>query len=244
MIFVEKPFGFVYETTNTVNNMKYIGKCIYGRINNWETYLGSGLYLKRAIKKYGKEKFVRVILVEAYSDIELNQLEVYYISKRNAVESREYYNIKMTSICGDCFTTNPNKEYIRSLRVKQMTGASNHQYGKPKTQKMIEAVKKKNSKAIIIDGIEYSSITAASVALSLYCTTISYRLDCANFPGYKRIVPKSPRPTNKHAAYKCQVNDVVYESIAKAAMAHGISTHAMRNRMYSHNFPDHHIIVE
>lgn len=179
MIFVEKPFGFVYETTNTINDMKYIGKCIYGRINNWETYVGSGLYLKRAIKKYGKEKFVRVILVEAYSDIELNQLEEHYISKRNAVESKEY-----------------------------------------------------------------SSINAASVALSLYSTTISYRLDCANFPGYKRIVPKSPRPTNKHAAYKCQVNDIVYESIAKAAMAHGISTHAMRNRMYSRNFPDHHIIVE
>lgn len=239
-----KPYGFVYETTNRINNMKYIGKCIYGRINNWETYLGSGLYLKRAIKKYGKENFIRVVIAEAYSEEELNQLEEYYIKERNAVDSPQYYNIKQTSIGGDCFTTNPKKEYIRSLRVKQMTGSSNHQYGKPKTKKMIESVKKANSKAVEIDGILYPSAAEASRTLSINTTTILYRLDSKNFPNYKRIVPKTEKPTHKTSAYRCEVQGVIYESIAKAALAHGISTHAMRLRMYSKNFPDHRIIEE
>lgn len=93
-----KKYGFVYETTNKVNGMKYIGKCIYSRKNNWETYLGSGVYLKRAIKKYGKSNFERIILAEADSEEELNELEEYYIKKYNAVESPNYYNVKYTSI--------------------------------------------------------------------------------------------------------------------------------------------------
>ena len=42
---------YIYLTTNTINNMKYIGKH-YGELN--DSYLGSGKILKRAIEKYGK----------------------------------------------------------------------------------------------------------------------------------------------------------------------------------------------
>ncbi|GKV69026.1 hypothetical protein NCCP2716_15240 [Sporosarcina sp. NCCP-2716] len=239
-----KPFGFVYETTNRINGMKYIGKCIYGRANNWETYLGSGVYLKRAIRKYGKENFARKILAEAYSDEELNVMEELFIEKRNAVESPDYYNIKLTSIGGDCFTTNPDKEKIRSMRVKQMTGSSNHQFGKKKTARMIESVVQANSRAIIIDGIHYCSAAEASRRLSINTTTIMYRLDSDNFPDYQRLSPKNKKPTHKSAAYKCVVKGITYESIAKAAIAHNISTHAMRMRMYSKTFPDHYIVAE
>ncbi|WP_425411978.1 hypothetical protein [Lysinibacillus contaminans] len=72
---ISNAYGFIYETINKINGKKYIGKCIYDRINNWENYLGSGVYLKRAIKKYGKENFEKKIICIAYSDDELNQLE-------------------------------------------------------------------------------------------------------------------------------------------------------------------------
>ena len=58
----ENYFGFIYETTNLLNNKKYIGKCIFSRKNDWKSYLGSGIYLKRAIKKLVRENIRRKIL--------------------------------------------------------------------------------------------------------------------------------------------------------------------------------------
>lgn len=130
-----KSIGFIYETKNKINGMKYIGKCIYARQNNWKTYLGSGKYLKRAIEFYGRENFERKILAEAYTIEQLNQLDEFFIQYFNAVNSAEYYNLKFTAIGGDIFTNHPEKEKIRQMRVKQMSGEGNHQYGKPKTKK-------------------------------------------------------------------------------------------------------------
>ena len=48
-------YGYIYLTTNLVNDMKYIGQRKYGQP---EPYLGSGVYLKRAIKKYGQINFI------------------------------------------------------------------------------------------------------------------------------------------------------------------------------------------
>ncbi|MGR5910647.1 hypothetical protein ACT7C4_21190 [Bacillus pacificus] len=63
--------------------------------------------------------------------------------------------MKLTAIGGDIFTNNPRKEEIREIRRKQMSGKGNHQYGKAKTIKMIEAVKQANSRAVIVEGIYY-----------------------------------------------------------------------------------------
>jgi group I intron endonuclease len=50
----------VYQTTNLINNMTYIGSHQTEDLN--DGYLGSGKHLKRAIKKYGKENFKFEIL--------------------------------------------------------------------------------------------------------------------------------------------------------------------------------------
>lgn len=109
---------------------------------------------------------------------------------------------------------------------------------------MIDSVKKANSRAVMIDNVEYSSGREAAKLLNIKTTTLYYRLGSEYFPTYKRLYAKADRSTNVKNAYKCQVGDTLYESIAKAAKAHGISTHSMRNRMYSKNFPDHFIIKE
>ena len=57
-------YGFIYITTNNVNGKKYIGqKKYYG---NHEVYIGSGVELKNAINKYGKENFTREIIESGY----------------------------------------------------------------------------------------------------------------------------------------------------------------------------------
>ena len=102
--------GFIYETTNQINGMKYIGQCRFDRINGWENYLGSGTYIKRAIKKYCAENFSRRMLFLAIDQRELDDLEVQSIEVYRAVESDSYYNLKKTAKGGDTFNTNPRKE--------------------------------------------------------------------------------------------------------------------------------------
>ena len=67
---------FIYLTTNTINGKRYVGK------TNGKNpkYLGSGLNLDRAIKKYGIENFVREILEEADESV-INEREVFWIAK-------------------------------------------------------------------------------------------------------------------------------------------------------------------
>ena len=185
-----KPIGAVYVTTCSVNGKKYIGKFLYDRINDWEKYLGSGRYLREDIKKYGKDKFIKEIIKNYYTTEELEKAEEELILKTNAVYDDNYYNVKLSSVGGDIFTTNPRKEELREMRKQQMSGQGNHQYGKPKTEKMISSVKKANSRAIEIDGIKYESTSKASRTLGIGHTTIGYRLDSDNYPEYKRLTPR------------------------------------------------------
>ena len=76
-------------TKNIINNKKYIGQ----DSNNNPEYLGSGFLLKKAISKYGKESFEKIILEKCNSKEELDCLEKFWINKYNAVKNDEFYNI-------------------------------------------------------------------------------------------------------------------------------------------------------
>lgn len=78
----------VYKTTNLINNKIYVGK----DSNDNPNYLGSGLYLKRAIKKYGKENFKKETL-EVCDLSNINEREIYWISKLNSRNNDIGYNI-------------------------------------------------------------------------------------------------------------------------------------------------------
>lgn len=79
----------IYITTNIINGKKYIGK---DERNN-PNYLGSGIELKLAIKKYGKQNFIKETLAETINRYELQELEKYYIDYYNAQKSSIFYNI-------------------------------------------------------------------------------------------------------------------------------------------------------
>jgi len=55
-----KKTHIIYKIINTVNNKIYIGKHSTGNIG--DGYLGSGIIILRAIKKYGIDKFEKEIL--------------------------------------------------------------------------------------------------------------------------------------------------------------------------------------
>ncbi|AII28050.1 homing endonuclease [Bacillus phage Bobb] len=87
-----KCFGFIYVTINNLTGKKYLGLHTTWR----RDYIGSGNYLKAAIKKYGKENFTRYIIDTADSYEELCYLESHYITEafgENIAESKDWYNI-------------------------------------------------------------------------------------------------------------------------------------------------------
>ena len=86
-------FGFIYITTNLINNKHYVGQRKIRGNNSDNLYLGSGKLLTCAIRKYGKENFVREILDYADSQEELDYLEDYYIELNQATTNPFFYNI-------------------------------------------------------------------------------------------------------------------------------------------------------
>lgn len=79
----------IYKITNLINNKIYIGK---NETKN-DSYYGSGLLIKRAIKKYGKENFNKEILEECSSKEELNEREKFWINELNSNDILIGYNI-------------------------------------------------------------------------------------------------------------------------------------------------------
>ncbi len=79
----------IYCTKNLINGKIYIGQ---DRYNN-PKYFGSGLKLKQAIKKYGKNNFEKSILQECHSLEELNKAEKYWIKELKSQNRNIGYNI-------------------------------------------------------------------------------------------------------------------------------------------------------
>lgn len=84
---------YVYITTNLVNGKKYIGVSVRKDNKYRETYLGSGVRLKKAIEKYGIENFKKEIIKEFSTAKEARDYERQYIEECNAIKDPNYYNL-------------------------------------------------------------------------------------------------------------------------------------------------------
>jgi hypothetical protein len=79
----------IYKTINQINGKWYIGK----DASNRSYYLGSGKALRNALKKYGKQNFIKVILEECTDLIHLSIREKHWISITSATTNSMSYNI-------------------------------------------------------------------------------------------------------------------------------------------------------
>lgn len=84
-------YGYIYKTTNLVNNKIYIGQHKSSTFNF--KYKGSGTILREAFKKYEKENFHVEILEVCETQEELNEKEIYYIDLYNSRNPDIGYNI-------------------------------------------------------------------------------------------------------------------------------------------------------
>jgi group I intron endonuclease len=85
-------YYIVYKTTNLINNMYYVG--CHQTNNLHDGYIGSGKYLKRAIKKYGIKNFKFEILYLLSSKDEMFKTEKKIVNE-SLVKDPMSYNLKI-----------------------------------------------------------------------------------------------------------------------------------------------------
>lgn len=83
-------FYTVYKTTNKLNGKSYVGKHITDNPN--DNYLGSGSILRRAIKRYGVESFLKEVLFVFDNEQEMNDKEAEIVTESWCL-SDDTYNV-------------------------------------------------------------------------------------------------------------------------------------------------------
>lgn len=126
-----KIYGIIYITTCLVNGKVYIGQTI-----RWQdkSYLGSGVALCEAVKKYGRSKFKRKILKVCYNQRQLDAWEMIMIRKYNSTDKSIGYNV-LPGTANEFGQVNPSKlpevvEKIRKKKKDKWGGENCYWYGK------------------------------------------------------------------------------------------------------------------
>lgn len=81
---------YVYQITNTLNDMIYVG--VHKSTDPNDSYMGSGVHIKNAIKKYGIENFKKEILFE-FDNAEDAYAKEAEIVNREFLSRNDVYNI-------------------------------------------------------------------------------------------------------------------------------------------------------
>lgn len=128
----------IYKTINLVNGKIYIGK----NKNCDGDYLGSGVLIRRAIKKYGKENFKKEIIDTATTVEELNEKEIFWIDKLNSKDKTIGYNLADGGDGGDLISNSSKKEHFLEY-CRNRKGEKNGMYGRKHSPESIKKMKEK-----------------------------------------------------------------------------------------------------
>jgi len=122
----------IYKTINKINKKIYIGKDTHNDPN----YLGSGVSLNMAIKKYGKENFVKEVIDNCTTLDELNIKEAYWINLFNSTNKKIGYNLTNGGEGGDTrkFYSKKQKElYKNKMSLSMKSSEKYNDFVKNKT---------------------------------------------------------------------------------------------------------------
>ena len=106
----------IYKITNNLNGKIYIGKHKTDDLN--DGYMGSGVAIKKAIKKYGVENFTKEILFDVYGEDLMNFLEEAIVDEA-FVARKDTYNIDLGGEGGGTFGNKSKLGQKDSLETRQ-----------------------------------------------------------------------------------------------------------------------------
>ena len=129
----------IYKITNLLNGYIYIGQDKLDR----NYYYGSGIRIKRALKKYGKKNFIKDILCYCFSIEELSEKEKYWIKYFKDLN----YNLYNITKGGRGF----QKKHTKESKEKIKKNNARYWLNKHHSEKTIEKIKKARAKQIITE---------------------------------------------------------------------------------------------
>lgn len=130
----------VYKTINLVNNKFYIGQ----DSKDDPSYLGSGVKIKNAIKKYGRNNFRKEIIESDIENLEkLNEREIYWINFYWETSSHIMYNIAKHRFGGVSTGFRTKEHYQKIVETRRKNGSYIGLPGK-RSQEIKEKISKGN----------------------------------------------------------------------------------------------------
>ena len=227
---------YIYKTTNLTNGKVYIGKS--EKDFNRE-YLGSGVLLSKAIKKYGKENF-KVELIETCNTIEdLNNREKFWITENIG---KDCYNIAEGGT-GGWTIKNYNSKQLKKYKLKLSIAGKNREPMSDETRKKLSDANSgrfEGDAEVISNTIKKLWKDPNSIYNSLeYRKRLSDASKKRKWTDEtKRKISESRLGSKNWSATKIGVDDVIYETIKECAEEYKISPTAVSKRCKSKNFPN------
>jgi hypothetical protein len=140
-------YYFIYKIINVLDNKFYIG--IHQTNDLDDGYFGSGLLIKRSIKKHGKNNFKREIIEFCSNYEDLKSLEKKIITLDFIQENKGVcYNIQVGGSGGDNLSNHPNiKEIGEKIRKKALGRPGNRNWSHTEEAKISISEKNKHPKS-------------------------------------------------------------------------------------------------
>lgn len=221
----------LYRTTNLINSKIYVGVHKLADTTKSRNYLGSGLALKIAIEKYGKNNFTRTTLDEFAC------AEDAYLAETNMVNEEfikrpDTYNMKIGGMgCKGLALTDEHKAKISSsskgrvhtAEARAKMSASGRGKIISEEQRVKMRLASKGNKNCL--GRVHTPETKAKISASKIGKVHSLKT--------KTQMSVSTRGAKNYKSISVIINDVYHESASLAAKSEGLSHTTITNRARS-----------
>lgn len=225
----------IYKYTNLINGKVYIGqtKSSLNRRSQKDgrNYQGCR-HFYNAIQKYGWENFVPEILADNLTSDEANTLEIYYIDKYDSTNRQKGYNI---SFGGDNATMSEESKRIISQKAKEryVDKTKNPMYGKKHSS---DSLQKMSNNKIGENNPMYGKHLSEEAKRKQRETyerngsTHAYEWT-DDMRKQKSIQQKELCKTYICKVVKCVEDDLIFDSVTKAALYYNVSTSTLSGHL-------------
>lgn len=219
-------YGYIYKTTNLINNKIYIGQHKKSTFDN--KYYGSGKLINLAIKKYGIENF-KVELIDTANNLEeLTKKEYYYINFYKSSYEYGNYNLLNYNEKGIFKHNNKSKQQISStLKENYNTG------------KMTPYWKNKHLPKYMVDCLDVSNMRWYTNGEKTIYLSLNDSIPDGYYPGrvshFGHLMSKEARQKLSEIAKGRKLSEETKQKISKSQKGKKRNLDTKQHEQYSKN---------